>query len=113
MRSVVYIFFVLAGIVMLRPNTAYAGSSCPDLVWTQDSIIHIHPNPSNGPFEISGLDLWKGGTLKVFNSIGQEIGGIEISTVSLKIDLSGLPAGIYLMYLQIDGKKEVHRLVLK
>jgi len=77
MRSLVISVLILS-IAVISQNLVAANTYVERNISTKDSSIQIMPNPSDGPFTIKGLDLWVGGFLKVYNSIGQEIGRVRI-----------------------------------
>jgi hypothetical protein len=69
------------------------------------SQISIYPNPSNGSFAISFQNLLKNGSLKVFNSLGQEVYSEKLSgSISKKEINLNAAAGIYFVKVS-DGEK--------
>jgi len=72
-----------------------------------DLNVNIHPNPSNGLFNVQMLSNTENLIITVYNLQGQivyaeKLAGVVSGTVN-KLDLKSLPAGMY--YLQLnDGK---------
>ena len=66
----------------------------------------VFPNPSNGIFNISSEVAFT--TIRVFNSLGQNI----LETNYSQIDLSQYPRGMYLLELSSDSKKSTHKIIL-
>ena len=79
-----------------------------------DPLINVSPNPSNGKFVIQ----WKKGTanavdIEVYALTGKSI--IEKDEVAngSVIDLTTLPAGIYVMHIVLDGTRSMKRVVIQ
>ena len=71
----------------------WCGTTCASLgVENQELEITLYPNPSNGIFQYSGINVE---TVQVFNSIGQST---LIETDNNTIDLSNFTDGIYLIH---------------
>ncbi|MDF2447973.1 MAG: hypothetical protein K0R26_477 [Bacteroidota bacterium] len=77
----------------------------------------IFPNPAHGQFLID-IDLigHQDLTVSVLNTLGQtikEIKYFQSNTGSLKVDLSGKPAGIYFVSVKLNGVSKTKRLVVE
>ena len=69
----------------------------------------IHPNPTSGLVTITGKDLKQA---EVFNALGQCVATAQGEGERLTVDISALPAGIYLVNVtDEDGKKCVRKVV--
>ncbi len=79
------------------------------------SGVNVYPNPSTGIFYIEMSDLNSTGpvSLTVMNSVGQVVATQEMNASSIKaeLNLSTLPAGMYLLSLRQGGKVAVSKLV--
>ena len=80
-----------------------------------NSSLHIFPNPSDGniqlDFNASGNDHY---SVEILNILGEEVYNVALSLsgkVSVPLDLTFLPNGIYLVKIS-DGKSVVNRLIV-
>ena len=72
--------------------------------------VHVYPNPSNGVFNVSGTGVRK---VEVVNAYGQVVYSLETKDDALRIDLSDMAAGTYLLRVVADGGVATHKLVKK
>jgi hypothetical protein len=71
----------------------------------------FYPNPASDELFLSaGQSIER---VQVTNLAGQVLINIEPGTDNYKMDISGLPAGMYLMTVQVDGKTGTYRLIKK
>ncbi len=82
------------------------------------SLLQNYPNPFN-PGTVISYDLASSGrvTLKVFDSLGREIvnsneGLKKAGSYSYRFDGTGLPSGIYLYQLQVNGEVRSGKMLL-
>jgi len=68
----------------------------------------ISPNPSNGIFNIKGIDV-KNVEVEVVNSYGQQIVTMKNNAT---LDLSNEPKGVYYLYIRQENKMSSHKIVL-
>lgn len=78
-----------------------------------ERIIKIYPNPTKGQLvvEVSGIQDIKTGNLIVYNMQGQTILNKKISESQTYLDISSHPNGIYILHINIDGKKSSWRII--
>lgn len=76
------------------------------------STIAISPNPTNGDFTLTGLEL--------FNNISsisiQDINGIlvkELDPKAVNFDLEKINSGVYFLTIYADNKKEVKKIIFE
>ena len=75
---------------------------------TQD-FCTLHPNPTNGQVTITGKDLKQS---EVFNMLGQRVATAKGEGEQMTVDISALPAGIYMVNVtDKDGHKCVRKVV--
>jgi hypothetical protein len=72
----------------------------------------LYPNPSNGVFNCELSDVNEG-TLDIYNTMGVKVYSALIKDQTLKIDLSHLPKGIYLVTLQHEKGIERGKIVVQ
>lgn len=88
---------------------SFSANQHENLVSAKDDIaqskINIYPNPSNGIFNIKGVE---NATIQVCNMMGQTL-SVPLSNNIL--DLSGQPSGMY--FLKLQGQKEVFTLIVE
>lgn len=66
----------------------------------ESMVCTLHPNPTTGRVTITGLDLK---VAEVFNTLGQRVSTSTGKGEQIEIDISGLPAGVYMVNIT-DGK---------
>ena len=69
--------------------------------------VIIYPNPTSGllKVEITGFDFVLPSSINVYNESGKLLIQKSPAAVSEVIDLSEFPAGLYIMKLDLNGKK--------
>ena len=80
-----------------------------------NSNFSIFPNPSSNIFNLVFENITVNGSIKVFNSLGQEVYDKEIknnSTFNDVIDLTGKPKGIYYIKLNSEKSDMTKKLIL-
>jgi len=65
---------------------------------TEVKQIKLWPNPATGQVTLEGLEA--GGQVMILNSTGQHIKTARITDATQRIDLSGIPAGMYQVRVQ-------------
>lgn len=71
--------------------------------------IQVYPNPANDKLFVDGAE---GASASLVNSIGMRVSHLTLTSNRAHIDLSGLPAGVYLLYLQDkDGTQIAGKIV--
>lgn len=74
----------------------------------------LYPNPSNGIVNLVFNQNWPGAQLRVLNIQGQLVMQQRLTgRVNLEIDVSGLPAGMYVVQTLMDGQQFSRRLVVE
>ncbi|MEZ4853768.1 FG-GAP-like repeat-containing protein [Flavobacterium sp.] len=72
--------------------------------FAETSAIAVYPNPANNMLFISNLELFTPKSIKVYNTLGQEV--INHKTLSNAINVTNLENGIYILSIETtDGKK--------
>ena len=66
--------------------------------------VQIYPNPTNGKFVVELLNLEPNFQLEIYSTLGSKLSEFTLNTMSNVIDISSLPAGIYIVYVPTIGK---------
>ena len=67
--------------------------------------INIYPNPFSAQTTLQTENLFKGATLTVYNSFGQQVKQLKnISGHTITLHRENLPSGLYLIQLTQDSK---------
>lgn len=71
--------------------------------------IKISPNPTSDKFFINSENLIQ--KVSIFNTLGKNI--FEVSIDKKEIDISSFSKGIYLVKIQFENQKSIHRKIIK
>ncbi|WPP48567.1 T9SS type A sorting domain-containing protein [Catalinimonas niigatensis] len=72
--------------------------------------VNMYPNPTPGPFTLEIIeDQWLGGTVSIYNILGQEMMQEAIVLGENKYDISSASQGIYFLTLQNGDRKKTIR----
>jgi hypothetical protein len=74
-----------------------------EIVVAGSETINIYPNPFKGKFKISGITKGKN-TISIHSVTGKCVYTAEIYNTEIEINLSQLPAGIYIYQMYSDTK---------
>ncbi len=88
---------------------------CPQLKVKEQNLLpflKIFPNPSQGQFYIQLNYYQNNETAAVYNTIGEKVYEKEIHALQTNIDLSDLPAGVYILYLKSEENSMVQKLII-
>jgi len=70
-------------------------------IYQQNSIaskqLNVYPNPSTGMFTVNSDQLKVNSVVEVYNLLGERIQSFTVQNSKFTIDLSGQPAGIYII----------------
>ncbi len=84
------------------------GTSINDVVL--EGKIRMYPNPANTTIHIVS-ELESSFSLQLYNILGEEVK--EANFTGRSIDVSGLPVGMYLVRLNIEGKSVVKKVAIQ
>jgi len=109
---------IYVDVKIYQPNIEFCYDNTSVLEYSQQNWFKVFPNPSEGVFnlEINDVNYDKNINIFVFNSAGVRVyhslhESIE-GYLSLEINLSGLPKGIYSIRTQTTTKSGVKKLIL-
>lgn len=97
------------GTTLSTLKTKEAGTTGITVISEKVSNLAIYPNPSNDLVKV-GFDLKKSSevTIDIVDLNGKRLisvlNGKQTGNINKEINVSGLPEGIYLMRIQVDGK---------
>jgi hypothetical protein len=81
---------------------------------TDDPSISVSPNPTSGRFKLSWTDLTQDAVgVKIYSLAGKEVFGKDAIVNGTEIDLSGIPAGMYVMHVLKGGVRSMKRVVVQ
>jgi len=72
---------------------------------------NIYPNPVVDILYITGLEGFY--TVKIVDTVGQVVTTIKGTSTELELDMSGKPAGMYLIKIESQGKSITRKLIKK
>jgi PKD repeat protein len=77
---------------------------------TTTADVHLFPNPANNTVFVENMSTRKMGVITILNAVGAVVAEKTASGTREQIDLSSLPAGSYLVRIQMDGTTAVRRM---
>lgn len=78
---------------------------------TMDNGLLIYPNPINNIFIIQGNSI-ANSTMKIYNALGQEVYGQQLTADKEEVDISILENGMYFIQIQ-NAKKMLNKKLIK
>ncbi|MFD2942580.1 T9SS type A sorting domain-containing protein [Flavobacterium notoginsengisoli] len=105
--------FAASSGVFFKDTTANYSSSCS--LGIEDSVfakVIMYPNPTKGEVNINNVSLEKA---TVYNSLGQIVKSFTLSSANTDhtINLSGLPKGVYYIYLINEDAASAKKIILE
>ena len=91
----------------------YAKTMQLDSLKTIDDDVMVYPNPTTLSFSIALSEGKENGMATLFNSAGQILLTQEIKNSKATINTSALPAGVYMLIVDVDRKKYYRRVVVE
>ncbi|NOT52702.1 MAG: S8 family serine peptidase [Chitinophagaceae bacterium] len=82
-----------------------------DIVVSNDNKLTLYPNPANNRLNISIDDLQAKAEIKIYDATGKEVMQTLTSTASTWLDISKIPAGIYMIRVNHDNKESSMKFV--
>ena len=77
-----------------------------------EGSFKVFPNPSKGLFTIRTNLSQNSCNVGVYNMVGEKVYRSDFNTSEFMIDLSGMPAGIYMLYITSEHTTTVQKLVI-
>ena len=71
---------------------------------------NIYPNPTQGEIIVEGEGL---SHIRIVNTYGQTVYNAEVESNQVRIDLSQMGKGIYMMHIEADGGQAVRKIVVE
>ncbi len=77
--------------------------------------VSVSPNPTNGQvtLQFSGYEIFNGATVQIFDLHGSKINEYKWTDTSVRLDLSHLRKGMYMLVIDVAGKIEVKKIMLQ
>ena len=75
-----------------------------------DPSVAIYPNPTQGEFTLEGEGLRH---VRIVNAFGQTVYSADLEGDQVRIDLSAMGKGIYMMHIDAKGGQTVKKVVVE
>ncbi|MCR5659694.1 MAG: C10 family peptidase [Bacteroidales bacterium] len=75
-----------------------------------NNLINIYPNPTQGDVMVEGEGL---SHVRIVNAYGQTVYNGDVEGDQVRIDLSQMAKGIYMMHIEADGGRAVRKIVVE
>ncbi len=102
-REKLYQFLITSNIGIVYVDNIYLHKNT---VLSSDSFavsnVKLYPNPTSNVLNIESVDTIQ--NIAIFNVLGQEVVNKSTNESSIRLDVSGLNAGVYVVKTIIDGK---------
>lgn len=88
---------------------------CPSLEIRKEAltpVFELYPNPSQGQFFVQLNNYQSHEKAEIYNTVGEKVFEKEIYSLQINIDLSNIPAGIYILHLSSDENCFVHKIII-
>ena len=72
--------------------------------------INVYPNPTKGEVTLEGEGLSR---VRIVNTIGQTVYNAKVEGDQVRIDLSGMAKGIYMMHIEAENGQAVKKIVVE
>ena len=72
--------------------------------------VNLFPNPTNGEVTLSGEGLSQ---VRIVNAYGQTVYNADLEGDQVRIDLSQMGKGIYMMHIEANGGHAVRKIVVE
>jgi hypothetical protein len=79
-------------------------------IYNNEPAINVFPNPAHTSIELT-VSPKQMGTLQIINELGQLLKEEEITDTKNVIDINGLPIGMYILKLQLEGQTIFRKLI--
>jgi hypothetical protein len=104
----------VAGSVMIHPvvGDALKITSIDDIIYNGKNLIRIWPNPASQYISIDAGDLLLSGDtdITIMDIQGREV---KKTVLSERVDISSLPAGVYIIITSLNGKPAGYSRLIK
>jgi hypothetical protein len=70
----------------------------------------VYPNPTSGEITLEGENL---SHVRIVNAYGQMVYNAKVEGEQIRIDLSNMAKGIYMMHIEADGGQAVRKIVVE
>ncbi|NRA52342.1 MAG: T9SS type A sorting domain-containing protein [Phaeodactylibacter sp.] len=77
--------------------------------YSDKSEIRVFPNPATDLVNVQIMQPFEKGHATVFNSQGKEVKAINLIGQVSPLKVSGLPGGLYILKVQLDGKSSMRQ----
>lgn len=98
----------------IKESTTTYANSCKNLSIPESAFnnVVVHPNPTKGELNIQNINLEQA---NVYNTLGQLVKSFTLnsSNTDNTINLSGLPKGIYYVYLINEGTASAKKIIIE
>jgi hypothetical protein len=78
-----------------------------------DDFFLLYPNPASGQFRVSVNEVYNGGMLKISDLSGRTILTQQLGISDNKVDIAGIPSGVYLVLFTGGNKSGVKKLIVR
>ena len=72
--------------------------------------IHIYPNPTKGEVTVSSEGL---NHIRIMNAYGQTVYNAKMDSDQVRIDLSDMAKGVYMIHIEANGGQMVRKIVVE
>jgi hypothetical protein len=74
------------------------------------STIYVYPNPTSGEITLEGESI---NHIRIVNAYGQTVYNAKVEGEQVRIDLSNVAKGIYMMHIEAESGQTVRKIVVE
>lgn len=101
-------WFVIGNSGVVKFNENAITTDIDNNIQAAQDGFNVYPNPANDQISIKGL---KPGTMSIFNSSGEVVKNSEVKEVSVDVDVSDLPEGMYFIRFTTEDNVMVKKII--
>ncbi len=94
-------------------STCFMLPAATGIISGSGALVQVYPNPANGVLNISLPGNHTAHHLTIRDITGKTLHNTVTYTETTRLDISGLPAGIYMMHIAGDAYSGIHRIAVR
>ncbi len=103
--------YLLSEEIVLSEENCNQGLTSNNAIKRSRSALQVYPNPTRQQIQVEWPKAWLVQSLKLYTLTGKALSQYSANANFIRLDLTGIPRGIYLLQLQTtDGQSHTQRI---